>query len=418
VSRNQVLLAALLLGASLAVSSRVVSANEAVLWSFDGVDGSAPFDTVSIDTAGNLYGTTIQGGTFGLGAVFELSPPTIGGGAWTESVLWNFGSGSDGASPFATVTVDQSGNLYGTTCAGGTYLGPNGGLGTVFKLSPPATADGSWTESILWNFGNGNDGSCPESQLLLGANGVLYGTTYFGGKLALGTVFRLAPPASGSSPWRETILWNFDGANGSLPIGRLIKDKAGNLYGTTGHGGTFGSGTAFKLGLPPGGGKWTEFVLWNFGNGTDGARPLDGLTMDASGNLYGTTWEGGTYLGGGTAFELIPPDTSGGSWTESILWDFGNGFDGANPAGYLLLDKAGNLYGTTQLGGHGGKAFRLKPPAISGDGWSESILWSFGGTDDSAEPFGGLLLGPDNVFYGTTNAGGASDRGTVFQLTN
>jgi uncharacterized repeat protein (TIGR03803 family) len=212
----------------------------------------------------------------------------------------------------------------------------------------------------------------------------------------------------------ESILWSFGtAANGGAPLGGLISDTAGNLYGTTFSGGTndlLPDGTVFEL-TPPStsGGNWSESVLWSF-NGTDGSEPVAGLIMDKGGNLYGTTTEGGAHASEGTVFELTPPSTSGGGWTESILWSFGvTATDGRYPFGGLISDSAGNLYGTTQQGGvhNVGTVFKLIPPSTSGGNWAESILWSFAGIGiDGAAPEAGLIMDSSGNLYGTTVEGG------------
>ena len=286
--------------------------------------------------------------------------------------------------------MDTGGNLYGTTSDGGKFLNTNschesGCSGTVFKLTPPSTHGENWTESILWDFGNGTDGSSPAAGLIVDAAGNLYGTTSLGGAYAGvdvignptgGTVFELTPPPTIGGPWTESVLWSFgsgvyssfgsvgNGTDGSNPEGGLLMDAAGNLYGTTGFGGAYArhfhkfgttccapiGGTVFKLRRPSSSGrKWTESILWSFGSGTDGGGPGGGLLMDAAGNLYGTTSLGGA--GSGTVFKLKPPSSGEQTGTEWILWDFGNGTDGSEPEGGLIMDAAGNLYGTTSLGG-------------------------------------------------------------------
>ena len=216
----------------------------------------------------------------------------------------------------------------------------------------------------LWNFDdNGTDGFGPYAGLIMDTSGNLYGTTTTGGAYRYGTVFKLAPPSTSGANWIESILWSFgNGADGNIPYAGLIMDKSGNLYGTTPSGGAYRYGTVFKLAPPStSGGNWTESILWNFDlNGTDGYRPSGGLIMDASGNLYGTTADGGTYHGlgyGGTVFELTPPTTVGGNWIESIRWNFddSDNNDGAFPSTGLIMDKRGNLYGTTNGGGAYGR---------------------------------------------------------------
>ncbi len=312
--------------------------------------------SLTFDAAGNLYGTTNEGGTYyGHGIVFELTP--TGGGNWTETVVHDFANGSDGNSPYAGVIFDTHGNLYGVNIYGGTY-----NWGTAFEFSP--NGGGGWTETELYSFDrNGTDGFNPLGTLIFDAAGNLYGTTFGGGLNGRGTVFELSP--NGSGGWTETILYNFCSqsrcADGRNPFAGLIFDRSGNLYGTTTYGGSSFGGTVFEL-SPDGSGGWTETVLHNFNqNGTDGAYPEAALVFDAAGNLYGTTSGGGTYYYG-TAFEMSP--AGGGNWTETVLHSFNNdGTDGASPYAPLILDRSGNLYGTTEYGGtdNSGTVFEITP---------------------------------------------------------
>ncbi len=291
---------------------------ETVLWNFgNGPDGQYLGTGLLIDADGNLFGTTQGGGANGanfggFGTAFELTP------AGQETILWNFGNGADGIAPYSNLISDSNGNLYGATGAGGIYdSSPDHSKGgTIFKLTPAPTAAAGkvvgYTESILWNFGNGSDGQLPNN-VIIDADGNLFGTTQSGGLYGGGTVFELT--AGG----QESILWNFgNGTDGQYPLG-VIMDAAGDLYGTTSLGGTNSScsrivqscGTAFKLSPPAApGGAWTESILWNFGNGTDGFSPSSGLVMDEAGNLYGTTASGGTNFGG-TLYELSNVNPSG-----------------------------------------------------------------------------------------------------------
>jgi uncharacterized repeat protein (TIGR03803 family) len=397
--------------ATLFVTSTWAAAQERVLHNFaaNGTDGYYPEAGLIVDAAGNLYGTTVAGGAYNSGTVFELTPAA--GGGWTEKVLYSFsGNGTDGRAPYAGLIFDAAGNLYGTTQYGGTY-----GLGTVFELTP--AGGGSWTEKVLYSFsGNGTDGATPEAGLIFDAAGNLYGTTYQGGTYGYGTVFELTPAGGGG--WTEQVLHSFNnnGADGSLPAAGLIFDAAGNLYGTTSYGGTyFYYGTVFEL-TPAAGGGWTEQVLHSFNNnGTDGITPLSaGLIFDAAGNLYGTTFAGGTY-GYGTVFELTP--AGGGSWTEKVLHNFGNGTDGAGPLAGLIFDAAGNLYGTTGGGSSygDGTVFELTPTA--GGGWTEKVLHSFGNGTDGIFPRADLIMDAAGNLYGTTYQGGTYGYGTVFEFT-
>jgi len=412
------------------------SATESVLSNFPNPDvsndGVNPYADLLIDNGGNLYGTTEHGGTnpgpnppFNAGTVFELSPPSTPGGSWTESILYNFGSfAGDGATSYAGLIMDGNGNLYGTTKLGGSFKMPGGG-GTAFELSPPSTSGGNWTETILWDFGNpvnGTDGLNPYAGLLMDANGNLYGTTSAGGQYTAvvssggGTAFKLTQTAGGS--WNESLLWNFGNmGDGATPFAGLTLDANGNLYGTTKAGGANGVGTVFKL-IPPSssGANWSEAVLYNFAGGTsDGATPFAGVTLDASGNLFGTTTAGGANSAG-TVFELTRPVIPGGAWSESIVYNLGSyKVDGTIPYGGLIIDPSGDLFGTTTAGGtkSAGTAFELTPGAA----WVESILANFAGAEGST-PDGGLIFGQnDGELFGTTFAGGGNNGGTVFEIS-
>ena len=397
---------------------------ERVLYNFcsqtNCADGAEPYAGLTSDAAGNLYGTTSGGGTYSYyGTVFELTPGA--GGVWTETVLHSFNYYGDGIFPTAGLIFDAAGNLYGTTGGGGGYGGY--GQGTVFELTPQG--GGVWTEQVLHNFGNGTDGQNPSGGLIFDAAGNLYGTTQDGGTHGFGTAFELTPVTGGG--WIEAVLHNFNnnGTDGAYPyyVG-LIFDAAGNLYGTTQDGGTYGFGTAFEL-TPVTGGGWMEKVLHSFDfNGTDGAYPYSGLILDATGDIYGTTYGGGSVncgsygYGCGTVFELTP--TAGGGWTETVLHNFiFSGADGYHPAAGLIFDAAGNLYSTSYAGGTSGlgTVFELTPAA--GGGWTENVLHNFSntGTDDGAYPNASLIFDAAGNLYGTTEMGGTYSIGTVFELT-
>lgn len=336
---------------------------ETPIYSFDlGYDGvnpnAGPYGGLVEGKHGTLYGTTVFGGEFnasacqfGCGIVFELIPPTISGGAWTETVLYSFSGEPDGSEPYGNLIFDADGNLYGTTQQGG-----SSDRGTVFELSPPTASGGAWTEAVLYSFESGE--GYPVGGLVFGWKGSLYGTTISGG-FSIGTVFRLAKSKTG---WDEVVIHSFNGADGREPNAGLIADKAGNLYGTTAEGGSGpcfqGCGVAFELSPPVAqGAGWSETVLHSFtgvGNG-DGFAPVAPLIFDSAGNLYGTTGGGGETgvvpcgYGCGTVFEFSP--AGGGGWTESVLYSFTGGSDGAYPVAGLVFDSAGNLYGTTAFGG-------------------------------------------------------------------
>jgi len=317
-------------------------------------------------------------------------------------VLYAFQDGADGQFPYAPLVFDKAGNLYGTTSG---YYG-DGEKGTVFKLT--RNPDGSWSETVIHTF-NGSDGQYPYAGLIFDAAGNLYGSTTELGAYGGGTIFKLTPDRRGN--WTETVIHNFNGDDGFSPVGELIFDTAGNLYGTTDWGGTYGEGTAFKL-TPNPDGSWSETVLHGFG-GEDGARPQGSLIFDNAGNLYGTTFNGGVGDNRGTVFKLTPnPD---GTWSHTVIHYF-HYSDGARPRGALVFDVAGNLYGTTQEGGsHGqGTVFKLTP---NPDGsWTRSKVHSFNG-QDGGWPLAGLIFDEAGNLYGTTYFGGIRDAGTAFKLT-
>ena len=382
---------------------------ETVLHSFgNGTDGYYPYyGSLVIDGGGNLYGTTQQGGIHGLGTAFELSPRE--GGSYSETLLHSFGNPAtqDGSEPEAGFIFDTAGNLYSTTLYGGIH-----NSGTVFELSP--NGSGGWTEMVLRSF-DGTDGGNPQAGLILDGAGNLYGTTYYDGIYFVGTAFELSP--NGSGGWAETVLHSFDprGTDGALPYAALLFDSAGNLYGTTTESGTNGDGTVFEL-SPAEGGNWTETTLANF-NGPDGATPLTGnLVFDSAGNLYGTTNDGGTYYGHGTVFELTP--NGGGGWTDDVLHNFANGSDGNSPYAGVIFDTHGNLYGTNIYGGTNswGTVYELSPNGSGG--WTEVILHDFNNNGtDGIYSLGSLIFDSAGNLYGTTLEGGANGAGIVYELS-
>ena len=306
--------------------------------------------------------------------------------AGTESVLYSFGSSAtEGSGPLSGLIMDSAENFYGTTSAGGTY-----DLGTVFKINP------NGTEAILYAFAGGTtDGQFPLGRLVMDSAGNLYGTTALGGANDLGTVFKIS--AAGT----ETVLHSFAGRQ--QPNGRLIMDSAGDLYGTTTGGGANNGGTVFKI--SPNG---TETILHAFAGGTtDGAEPEGGVIMDSAGNLYGTTAGGGAY-DLGTVFKISP------AGTETVLHSFvGGTTDGADPQAALIMDSAGNLYGTTVDGGanNDGTVFKISPAG------TETVLRSFvGGATDGARPEAALVMDSAGNFYGTTQSGGTYHGGTLFTI--
>ncbi len=302
---------------------------------------------VIIDSAGNLYGTTQLGGTsqncqaLGCGTVYELSPN--GAGGWTATTLHSFNGGNDGQWPAAGLVRDSAGNLYGTTQNGGGGAGCTYGCGVVFRLSP--TTSGTWTETVLYRFTGGIDGAAPVAGVTLGSGGTLYGTASYGGASTAGVVFKLTHSSSG---WTETVLHNFVGTDGQYPESPLAIDSAGKLYGSTAQGGSHNAGVVYRL--APSSSGWTLAVLHNFSGGADGQNPVGALTFDASGSLYGATQYGGNKSGTGGSGVVFRLSHSGTLWREAVLYSFTAGSDGANPSAGVTFDAAGNLYGTTSYG--------------------------------------------------------------------
>ena len=423
--RASVEIAAMMLAVSLtliASAGHSIAATESVIYNFANDHGG--FDPIGglVANNGRLYGTTSAGGgpSPDAGTVFALTAPATSGGTWTLNTLHTFTGDHDGSEPRGSLLAGPNRTFYGVTLSGGMS-----NAGTVFKMTPPATSPGTWTERVLYAFTGGSDGSGPSAGLVADrATGTLYGTTGSGGAFSKGVVFALTPPTTLGGAWTESVLYAFTGGvDGSGPSGVVI-DSNGTLYGTTESGGASSFGTVFTL-TPPAtpGGVWTETVLYSF-NGAlfgDGEEPTAGPIIGQNGTLYGTTRAGGVSSDSGTVFSLTPPTSPGGAWTESILYSFlgGAAGDGENPGGALLI-RGQTLYGTTGFGGggsaSGGTVFQLTP-SISGGVWTETILHSFNGGQDGYGPAAGVIIGPNGALYGTTMSGGAMFGGTVFEVT-
>ena len=332
--------------------------------------------------------------------------------AQTYTVLHNFTGGDDGGGPLAGVTLDPSGNLYGTTPAGG-YTGgtcSHGGCGTVYRLKRVGSG---WTLSSLYSF-HDTDGNFPIARVVFGPDGSLFGTTNEGGYQENGVVFNLRPPStvckSVLCPWTETVLHEFGGnSDGCLPyLGDLTFDAAGHLYGTTADCGQ-ALGTVFELARQPSG-SWLESILYDVDRDGVGEYPLNSVIFDTQGNLYTTT-----------EFSIDPSDEYGtviqmvnspSGWTGTDLHVFSGGSDGNTLYGGLVFDHAGNLYGNSFLGGeyNGGTVFELSP---SNGGWVFNVIYNFTGTG----PWASLSVDAAGNLYGTTTGSGAFGRGNVFKLT-
>jgi uncharacterized repeat protein (TIGR03803 family) len=373
------------------VALHVHGQSESVLYSFSGgSDGASPYAGLVLDRNGNMYGTTVNGGgsaacSDGCGTVFKATR------SGSERTLYSFGGNTDGAAPYGGLVFDNNGNLYGTTISGG-FFG-----GTVFELN----SEGVETPLYVFQSSiNGGDGAVPFQALTRDAQGNLYGTTDSGGNQCMpagcGTVFKI------DSSGAETILYSFTGgADGGFPFSTLLRAANGDLYGTTVFGGSYSQGTVFKSSA-----AGIETVLYSFrGKTMDGANPEGGLILDSKGNLVGTTSTGGL-SNNGTVFKLTP------AGQETVLYSFQGGTDGSVPGAGVITDAKGNLYGTTYTGGLSGlgTVFLLTPSG------RERILHSFKGGTDGASPASALVRDSKGILYGTTNAGGASGLGTIFRV--
>jgi len=384
-----------------------------------GADGRSPLVGLTIDAAGNLYGTASEGGygrenvcyPVGCGTVFKLRHTNSG---WLFTPIYHFQGHSDGAYPYGGVTISRDGSLYGTTDIGGTSL-----CGTVFNLKPPPAACTAalcqWTKTTIYSF-QGDDGCDPSGPLTLDQAGNLYGTTLNENGKGYGNVYELSPSYGG---WTETVLHAFTLSNGDgiFPgYTGVIFDNAGNLYGMASGGGDlscapgYGCGVVFKL--TPSGSGWTESGLYSFANGSDGAYPEGGVVFDASGSLYGATTSGGMG-GGGTVFKL---SSFNGYWNFTLLATLVSTQQSGGSWSSLVMDKAGNLYGTSRAGGlyDEGTVFKLTP---SNGGWTFSIVHSFYCATDGCGPYGSVVFDADGNMYGTTGGGGPSYAGTVWEIT-
>jgi uncharacterized repeat protein (TIGR03803 family) len=365
-----------------------------------GEDGGGVWGSVAFDSKGNLYGTTSGGGAKGYGTVFRLAPQT--NGQWIENVLHSFGKNdTGGCEPFGGPVLDAAGNLYGTTLVCGLH-----NAGVAFELTQ---ADG-WKETVLHNFCSQSgckDGSVPQAGLTQDRLGNLYGTAFYAFELW-----------HGQSGWKEKVLYRFcskpNCRDGGDPQAGVILDPSGNIYGTTRGGGAYNGGTVYEIERTTTG--WKEKVLHSFAvNYTDGHTPaLGALIIDGFGSLYGATSGGGCC--GGVVFKLTPG--SDGQWKETILYDFKGGTSGFEAGGGVVMDKAGNLYGTTVYGGTTscdcGVVYKLEQGA--GGKWTYTVLHRFTGYD-GAQPDANLIIDDKGSLYGTTATGGAGGAGVVFEVT-
>jgi len=389
----------------LAISPAAWAVTETRIHEFSG--GVDPNGLVA-DSAGNLYGTTGSDGFYACGTVFQVRPSPYN--IWTESTIYSFAGGSDGCGPEAVLSLDAHGNLYGTTQVGGGACS----CGTVFELK--RSASGEWTETTLYSFAGGADGSNPRyTNLVFDAAGNLYGVTEFGGSTLGGTVFELSPQAGGG--WTESVLHTFAGgaSDGANPLGGLVFDTAGNLYGSASTGGSShcgggGCGGVFEL-SPQAGGGWQEQMLYFFQGGNDGADPDSLLIVDPAGNLYGMTGGGGKE-GCGTVYKLSP--STGGVWSERILHQFTGGPDGCAPFLNMVRNVAGALYGVAEAGGatDNGAIFQISPAGV------EQVLFSFPGGNGGSDPRSLILNSTRGALFGITFGLGSTSSGIIFEIAN
>ncbi|MGA8733738.1 MAG: choice-of-anchor tandem repeat GloVer-containing protein [Terriglobales bacterium] len=374
------------------------------------VDGYIPYGPLVADSTGNhLFGTTYYGGTNNYGEVFEL---TNSGGTWSQTVIYSFlgASNSDGAYPFGGMVLDADGNIYGTTYGGGASS-----EGTAFELSKSGS---TWKETVLHTFDDisGSDGYYPYGGVTFDAAGNLYGTTLYGGKFGGGTVFQLKPSGS-KYTYKGIHSFATSSSSAYYPYGGVVVDsKNGYLYGTTYYGGTvWNAGAVYQMRQVSG--VWIFSVVYNFLGDSLGQYSESGLAVDASGNLYGTNYQGGAY-NLGDVFKLTLGTNN--KFTQKIIYSF-KGYakkDGAYPyyAG-VTIDSAGNLYGSTYQGGSSaannlnyGTVYKLAATT-----YKESVLWSFGTTGDGYYPYHPPIF-VNGKLYGTTNNGGVHGGGIVYEV--
>ena len=386
---------------SLLITAAWAASATKLVYSFGGnADGEYTDTELVRDSAGNLYGTSVQGGIFGGGTVFQVNP------AGMHTVLYDFTGGADGGEPYKGVTLDAQGNLYGTAVTGGGGS-CEGGCGVVYKLS---NSGGSWNQTVIHTF-TGSDGSGPGSPVAIDKNGDVFGTTPTGGANGIGVVYQLREDAGA---WKFRVIHTFTGGDdgGGGSASRLLIDAAGNLFGVCTVGGANGFGTVFEMSQHQG--QWQFTTLYAFKDSPDGALPYGGLVADRAGSLFGTTY----YAGAndlGTIYQLTKIN---GVWTERVLYSFQGGSDGGSPISTLVADAAGNLYGTTSEGGAAacgcGTIFKMSRDTTGK--WTETVAYRFPGTPQPGFAYNGLVADPSGIFYGATVHGGSGNDGAIYKF--
>jgi uncharacterized repeat protein (TIGR03803 family) len=413
-SHTLVRLTLVFLVGTFALSVPAGAQTESTIFSFTQHESFWPEGGLVEDATGNLYGTTVGGGSYGTGTVYQLSPPVKGSTTWKKTVLYNFQPwASTGYTPSSELAIDSTGRLYGVTWAGGDARCH---CGVLYELIPPTTNGAPWTHLVLHAFTNtANDGRLPNAPPVLSSS-TIYGVTQQGGLHDSGIVYQFVPGKSGGT---YSVLYSF-GANNdaSWPNGPLLLDSAGSLYGVASLGGAFNAGAVFKLSQS--GGSWTESILFSFGGGSQssGITPVGNLLFDSAGNLYGVTEAGGASQLG-VAYELSP---ASGSWTENVLFNFSKTAGSTPLAGMTWNPSNGSLYGTTSAGGSHthGTVFQLTPP-VSGGLWTETLLQQFTYANSGGLPSGRVLRDATTGYlYGTTYNGGGGgcdgDCGVDYQI--
>jgi len=390
----------------LTVAPALQAQTYSVIHTFSGADGSYPTSTLLLDRAGNLYGTTYGGGADDEGTAFQLKRA---GSGWILSRLYSFDGayGGDGAYPinYGGLVFGPDGAIYGTTQEGGIFSGSQS-LGTVFRLQPQPNRCQSfscpWTNTIIHAFaGYPADGALPSGNVVFDATGNVYGTTTE--NAGPGSIFELTRSNGG---WTESIIPSPNA--GPFSAGLAI-DTVGNLYGASLYGSQNGREDGSIFQLVPSGSGWTTNILYSFTGGADGKFPMGGVVLDHAGNIYGTTYEGGTESGG-TVFQLAP---SNGGYTFHLLCSFSGN---RGPQSALTIDAAGNLYGTTEYDGDGsaGSAFKV---TNTGAGWTCTTLYNFQLGNGGLAPVGGLTVDANGNIFGTASGGGANGNGVIFEIT-
>ena len=383
------------------LSQQAQSQTYKVIHTFKVSDGATPYGGPILDQKGNLYGTTYLGGSEGAGTVYKLSPH---GSSWAFRSLYSLKGGADGSGPaFGSLAIGPNHGLFGTTEGGGSF-------GTAFDVWPPKNASSGaslpWQEAVVHDFGIGKDGAQPIGGVVFDSAGNFYGTTSLGGASGNGTIFEVK---HSGKKWIESVIYSFKGGSDAVnPAAGVTLDAESNLYGTTSFGGASGDGAVYKL--QPSGSHWKETILYSFQGGNDGQNPVGGVVLDKTGDLYGSTFDGGVN-GGGTVYKL---SRGSKSWKLTTIYSFSGGYGG--PYNKLTFDAKGNIYGTTNAeGAHGdGSVFKLSP---SQGGWKFTDLYDFTSGSDGGLPYGSVAVDANGNIFGTTAVGGSDNQGVVFEIT-